>query len=429
LGSNTITAQFTGDSSYSPSPVSNSQIISNTAGTFITLTSSNPTIQHGASVTFTAVIKTTIPITGAPAITGTVQFKQNSAAFGTPVTVSNGQAQITTSTLPGGSLNIEADYSGDANYAATVGFVFQSVQLLATTTTVTTSNPAIVQGTSVTLTAHVAPNAAGGPALTGTVQFLSSFSPQSGDNLVGTPVTVTNGQAQLTTSSISAGQTLILAAYSGDANYENSTGSTAEVVTPPPTFTVVGNPTSITISSPGGSGSAMLTFTALNAYSGTIPLSPALCSGMPSETTCSFSAPSVALSATTTTATATVTFQTTARSTSTALPQATKHPAASERRMPAGSFVLAFVLCLAILFACFAPRQRRLSTILALLAIASAVAIGSCGGGSGSTSTGPPGGGNVNPGTPVGVDQSVSITFSGAGVTPPPTVNFSITVQ
>jgi hypothetical protein len=426
LGSNTITAQFTGDASYSASAVSNAVVIDNQDPTFVTLSSSNSTIQHGANVTFTAVIT---PIqTGGPALTGTVQFAQNGTNFGSAVTLVNGQAQLSTSTLPGGVLSITAAYSGDVNYGTSGGNLQEIVSLLATTTTVTTSNPAIVQGASVTLTAHVAPNAAGGSALSGTVQFLSAISAQSSDNPLGPPVSVANGQAQLTTSSIAAGTNLILAAYSGDANYANSTGSTAEVVSSPPTFTVVGNPTSITITSPGGSGSAMLTFTAENAYSGTIPLSPSLCSGMPSETTCTFNVSSVALTSTITTATATVTFQTTARSNSTALPQSSNRPIASGRRMPTGSFALAFVVCMAILFTCFAPRRRRLRTILALLAIASAVAIGSCGGGSSST-TGPPGGGNVNPGTTVGVDQSVAITFSGAGVTPPPTVGFTITVQ
>jgi hypothetical protein len=119
---------------------------------------------------------------------------------------------------------------------------------------------------------------------------------------------------------------------------------------------------------------------------------------------------------------ATVTFQTTAPSKGMALPQASNRPGAFGKRTLAGCFALLCALCMGILFACFAPRQRRWSTILALLAIASALAMGSCGGGS--TNTGPGG----NAGTPVG-NSNVVLTFNGAGVTPPPTITIALGVQ
>jgi pro-kumamolisin-like protein/Big-like domain-containing protein len=424
LGNNTITAQFVGDSSYSASAVSNAGVVDNQELTFLALSSSNSTVQHGTNVTFTAVV--TPNQTGGPALTGTVQFNNNGSPLGNPVALVNGQAQMSSSTLPGGVLTIGATYSGDVNYESSFSTVFETVSLLATTTTVTTSNAAIQGGASVTLTAHVAPNAAGGPALTGTVQFLSAFSFQGAGFPFGAPVTVTNGQAQLTTTSIPVGTQFVQAAYSGDANYATSQASTAEVVTAAPTFDADANTTSVVISSPGGSGSVIVTFTKINAFSGTIPLSPSVCSGMPAETTCSWSVPSVSLSATTVTTTATVTFQTTAPSKSIALPQSSNRPASFRERTVAESFALVCVLCMGVLFTRFAPRRRRLSTILALLALASVVAIGSCGGGG--SSTGPPGGGGGNAGTPVG-NANVVLTFSGAGVTPPPTVTIALGVQ
>jgi Pro-kumamolisin, activation domain/Bacterial Ig-like domain (group 3) len=422
-GPHSFSAAYSGDNNYASSKSAPFSV--NVAYSSITtVTSSAPTIQHGASVTFTAVVKPNQ--SGGPAMTGTVQFSTNGTPIGSPIPLENGQAQVSTSTLPAGNLPISATYSGDANYQGSIGSVQENVILLPTTTTVTTSNPAIVQGASVTLTAHVAPNAAGGPALTGTVQFLSALSAQSGDNTLGAPVTVANAQAQITTTSIVAGTNLILAAYSGDANYANSTGSTAEVVTAAPTFTVTANPMTVAVSSPGGSGSSVLTFSATNGFSGTIPLSPALCSGMPSETTCSWTVPSLALSNATPSATASVIFQTTPRSG--ALPNVNQPRAMLDRRIFGEGLALFCVLCMGVLFAWFGPRRRRLSTILALLALASVVAIGSCGGG-GSSSTGPPAGGNGNPGTPQGTDANVVVTFSGAGVTPPPTMNLTITVQ
>jgi hypothetical protein len=107
------------------------------------------------------------------------------------------------------------------------------------------------------------------------------------------------------------------------------------------------------------------------------------------------------------------------------LPQSSNRPAAFGKFTLAGSFTLLCALCMGILFACFATRQRRWSTVLALLAIASAVAIGSCGGGS---SSGGGGGGPGNAGTPVG-NSNVVLTFSGAGVTPAPTATVALSVQ
>ncbi len=421
-GNNTITAQFLGDSNYSQSSVSNSITIDVVIPTTTTLTASNLTIQHGAPVTLTAQVT---PSQAGPAMTGTMQFSLNCAACTSigSAPIVNGQAQLTTSTIPIGVQTIIAAYGGDVDYGNSSIGITETVNGLAATTTITTSNPAIQQGASVTLTARVAPNAAGGPALTGTVQFSSAVTVQGATTSLGAPVTVSSGQAQLTTTSIPAGTQVVLASYSGDTNYVTSTASTAEVVTAVPTFTADANTTSVVISSPGGSGSVVVTFSRINGFSGTIPLSPSVCSGLPSETTCSWSVPSVAFSGVANSAMASVTFQTTARSA--ALPRSNNRPAAFGKRTALGSFALACVLCMAVLFACFAPRQRKWSAILALLAIASAVAIGSCGGGTSSTGGG---GGGGNAGTPVG-NSNVLLTFNNAGVTPPPTITIALGVE
>ncbi len=423
LGNNTITAQFVGDSSYSASAVSTAGVIDNQGITYVALSSSNTTVPHGTNVTFTAVV--TPSPAGGPALTGTVQFSNSGTPFGSPVNLVNGQAQISTSTLPAGTLFIGATYSGDVNYETSFVSLNETVTLLATTATLTTSNAAIQQGASVTLTAHVAPNAAGGPALGGTVQFSSALTAQGSSTPLGAPVAVASGQAQLITTSIPAGTQLVLASYSGDSNYATSTATTAEVVTGAPTFVANANTASLVIGSPGGSGQATVIFAAATGYTGTIPLSPGLCSGMPLETTCSWSASSVVLSSTVNSAMATVTFQTTAPSKGIAVPQASNRPAAFGKRAVAGSFALACILCMGVLFAWFAARRRRWSTVLALLAIAAAVAIGSCGGGS---SSGGGGGGAGNAGTPAG-NSNVVLTFSGAGVTPAPTVTIALSVQ
>ncbi len=111
--------------------------------------------------------------------------------------------------------------------------------------------PPISQGTSVTLTALVAPAKAGRPAPTGTVQFDSAVSAQGSETPIGGPATVTNGQAQLVTTSIPAGTQLVVANYSGELpNYSASNASTAEVVTGAATIAVSASPTTVQLLSP-----------------------------------------------------------------------------------------------------------------------------------------------------------------------------------
>ena len=422
-GAHSLSVAYSGDSNYGPSN-SGAFAVNVAYSTTTNITSSALTVQHGASVTFTAAI--TPNLAGGPAMTGTVMFTSNGLQLGPPIALMNGQAQISTSTLAGGSDQIFAVYSGDANYDASSSNLTETVQLLGTTTSVTTSNAAIQAGTSVTLKALVAPTQTGGPTLTGSVQFFSAITVEGGDNPLGNGTVVANGQAQLVTNSIPAGTQLIFALYSGDTNYQNSTGSTAEVVTAAPTFMVTANPSSIMVPKQGSSGTTTLTFSAMNGYSGTIPLSPALCAGLPAETTCSFSVASVALSSTVTTATATLTFQTTAASVAAPPPDSPRFTPG----FPLWALAGAALACIAgvgfLLAGNFSTRQRW-NSALTLFALTLMLAISSCGGSSG----GGGGGGGVvtNPGTPVGVDGGVVLTFSGAGITPAPTLNISINVE
>jgi Bacterial Ig-like domain (group 3) len=307
LGNDNITAQYGGDGNYAAS-TSASVAVEVQIGTSVTLTSSNPIINHGSSVTFTA--KVTAAQAGGPGPTGTITFSDNSGSLGT-IPLTNGQAQVTTSSLPGGIIVVAANYSGDVNYAPSVINLAETVNLLATTTAITTSNPTIQQGTSVTFTATVTPGQSGGLALTGTVQFSYCYLDICGLN-IGSPVAVANGQAQITTNALQATTFQVTAAYSGDTNYAASSGTVAETVTPPPTFAITANPGTVVITAPGQSGSTILTFTSQGGLSGSGNLSSATCGTAPAEEmTCSLGAVSLASNGT---ATATLTFFTTAAS-------------------------------------------------------------------------------------------------------------------
>jgi FtsP/CotA-like multicopper oxidase with cupredoxin domain len=84
-----------------------------------TATASTSSVTPNASITLTA--KVLDASTGASAPTGTVQFELNGLNVGDPVTLSNGQATLTT-TINGntGAGNLTAFYQGDATYTESV---------------------------------------------------------------------------------------------------------------------------------------------------------------------------------------------------------------------------------------------------------------------------------------------------------------------
>ena len=273
LGNNSITTQYSGDGNYSGSTSAPINVdVQIQTGCFIN--SSNLTINHGSSVTFTATVTATQP--GGPGPTGTVVFNNGGTTTYAIVPLVNRQAQFTTSSLPGGNDQIDAFYSGDANYTNSGSELVEVVNLLATTTTLTTSNSTIQQGSNVSLTAAVTPIQAGGPPLTGSVQFFWDLSPQGSDQFIGNPIALSNGQAQITTNSLPANIAQVGALYEGDTNYASSNAEITQTVNPAPTFIISANPTTVPVAAPGQSGSTTLTFMSQNGFTsnGAVSVSP-----------------------------------------------------------------------------------------------------------------------------------------------------------
>jgi hypothetical protein len=215
------------------------------ASTTTALASSANPSALGANVTFTA----TVTPSGA---TGTIQFYADGATLGSSVTLSGGEATVSTAALLAGTHTITATYSGDTNHSGSNGLLTpdQAVGQGATTTSlVSSANPSVV-GSSVTFTATVATVAP--PGATGTVQFYVDGA------TLGGPVTLLSGEATASTSALAAGTHVITATYSGDLNH---TGSNGRLV-PDQVVNKIATTTSLASSAnPSGFGSSVI-FTA-----------------------------------------------------------------------------------------------------------------------------------------------------------------------
>jgi hypothetical protein len=149
-----------------------------------------------------------------------VQFSVDGSPYGSPVTLSGGQAAVTISSLAVGGHTIAASYTPDTDsFTGSAGTLSQTVNKANTTTVVTSSANPSVYGQAVTFTATVNVVAPGAGTPTGSVQFSVDGSPY------GSPVTLSGGQAAVTISSLAVGGHSITASYGGDGNFNGSTSS------------------------------------------------------------------------------------------------------------------------------------------------------------------------------------------------------------
>ena len=240
-GAHSVTAAYSGNANVSGSSGSlPTQTVNapNLLPTTTSLVSSLNPSTVGQQVTFTAVVS---PGTSPGTPTGTVTFTiDGTTEPPVPLQVVNGKDQATfpISTLTAGTHTINATYSGDSTFAAslvpkpltqTVNALTQTNNPLATSTTVASSTNPTDVGETVTFTATVAPTGTSGTP-TGTVTFTI-------DGMIEPPVSlkVVNGrdQAAFSIATLTAGTHTIGATYHGDATFGGST------VTHPLTQTVI----------------------------------------------------------------------------------------------------------------------------------------------------------------------------------------------
>lgn len=200
------------------------------------MSSSNPS-KFGQPVTFTA----TVTPSGAHnlSVAGTtVQFLIDGVPLSTPTLDVNGQATFTpsSSVLTVGSHTVQAVYAENANWLGSSGSVApdQVVQKSDTSTNVGANLNPTVFGQAVTFTATVSAVAPGAGTPTGTVTFLDSGNPVGSGPLVG-------GVATFTTATLAVGSHTITTNYTGDGNFNGSSGAlgAAQIVNKANTATAV----------------------------------------------------------------------------------------------------------------------------------------------------------------------------------------------
>ena len=389
-GTDSVKAAYAGDNSFNASSATTAITIT-PAPTQTAVTGISGAVV-GQSATISAIIQPYTTTGAAPS--GTVTFYANGTALTGAVTYSTGGSapQYLNATLnytftASGTYAITATYNGDNNYStSSSGAQNITVKYPTPTVTVTPYSQTVSYGSTATINVLIdTTNKTAYP--TGTISLGSIASPVNCTN-----TTDASGfyacQANVSFTVTSGGS--IQVQYSGDANYP-SAYNWAYIAMPDFSFSTSGG-TTITA---GQSENLTVTFNSLNGYSGTV--SNLGCTGLPAETTCTFSPTQVTMPSNGS-ASVTLTVSTTP------LGQLRQRQHASNRlagRMAEGLLVLgACLIGLPISF-----RRRRISIALLLLALM--VLVPSCGGGGNGG-----GGGGSNP---VPAISSLSPTSVAAG--------------
>jgi subtilisin-like proprotein convertase family protein len=219
VGIHPITATYNGTTAFqtSTSPTLNHTV---RAVTTTALASTPNPSTFGQPVTFTA----TVTSGGNPVTQGTVTFTESATTLASNVAVNgSGQATFTTSSpLSVGDHTIAATFNGTTNLATSTGTVTQTVDQIATTTTLASSDSTTTFGEPVTFTASV--TGGGSPVTVGTVTF------RDGADVLATIALDGAGQAGFTTSTLAVGDHTITASFNGATNFATSTSSPLDQV-------------------------------------------------------------------------------------------------------------------------------------------------------------------------------------------------------
>jgi len=329
VGSHSVTAKYSGDSSYNTSTASAiaftitkdtpSIALSSTA-----LTSTN-TYQGGQAITFNIQVENQANAANAsaygigfysPAAAPTGSVTISGLPSGVPTSGSllgavdpskdfpEGIAAITApATTPAGNYTVTVTYAGDTNYAATsqtftVIILAADTTLAPSTTAATSSSTSTSTGTAISITVTVTGQTALA-APTGTVLFSTSGTTIGNVTLTSGSGDTSSATVLLNSSELISGQNVLTLQYSGDSVYQPSSTILIITNTPgagTPSFTLAPTPASLTLTA-GSSGTSAIAITPSGGFTGSVALSCAVASVTGSTSnlpTCSIATASVA---------------------------------------------------------------------------------------------------------------------------------------
>jgi Bacterial Ig-like domain (group 3)/Right handed beta helix region len=275
LGDHVINASYAGDSLHYSANAQLTQTVVDGAATTTSLASSLNPSTSGQSVTFTATV-TANAGSGTPV--GAVTFLDGAKSLAT-VTLQNGVAAYSTSSLSVGTHSIAANYSNSTNWKGSSASLSQVVNGIQTSTVLTAVPNPVYATHSVKLTAQVAGMSGGTP--TGSVTFFDGGAQLATASLNSSG----NAAATITFAAASSTPHLLTAVYGGDTTFGGSNSQVVqETVLINPTTTVIASITpnpvaafhSVTLvadiassTSPVAKATGVVTFTAKNATLGT----------------------------------------------------------------------------------------------------------------------------------------------------------------
>lgn len=386
------------------------------------------TLVHGSQLSFSA---TVAPNTGSGVPTGDIALvaypntaSTNGLGEGYYTLVSGSVTAQNISSLPGGTYSLAARYGGDATYAPSTSAMSSPLTITpegsTTVASVLTTNASGTTwsnftsgpfGSFVYLRGDVA-GSSGDGIPTGTVTFLDS-----GTAVAGATSLALNSQGNTATFNgilFDTGTHSISASYSGDSSFNASTSA------PPVSFSiqagffaaVPSTASTVTISTPGSSGTSSVAVSYSTGFTGTIALA---CTGLPGGAACVFSPSSIAATGKITNTSSTITVTTTAAST-------------GMLHSPRHIFFAQWVIGLGFLFSAVLvgpPKKRCAPGIILGLLLLSLVTMQGCGGGSKPTPTPTP---TPTPvaATPAGTYTITVNATSGASTS---STGFTLTVQ
>jgi Bacterial Ig-like domain (group 3) len=291
-GTHSLKATYSGDASYNAG--------STTVVVTVTKAATNanaPTLQSTyftQPVTISTLIQDPNALIGIDAYpTGQVTFYSNGTAIPGTVTYTNGNgiyfglnATLTRTFSAAGTYSITASYSGDQNYQASMSPASSLVLTYpAPAASLTPGNQTVLPGANATLTAVIdTTNKTTYP--TGTVSFVTV---SNGATVFG-PAACTNATdsrgnfaCQVSGSFAPQATETVQAQYSGDQNYPATSSGAVTITVPDFAISSQG----VNVTSAGQTGTGTVNVRDLSGFSGTV--TNFACTGLPAETTCSFS--------------------------------------------------------------------------------------------------------------------------------------------